>query len=241
MPIGAPSYRPEPKSACMCAPVPIQRTMASEFGCTGSRSTRWFHGLSAGNTGQPASTAAPMATLPYNSARVAGWAEAAGLALRQPAVAAHVAVLAARDHVQGRLVADVLDLPDRGRVHAREPTRAEHVLGLVVHADRDPAAVHEVELLLLLVEVAPGLEAGRDLDRVHAEGGDAEGAPDLAETGPVRQRVDAGDGVAVALHHVTNLVCHARSVKGYLRGSLRAPEPAARPQDRHRDQQQDHQ
>src|SRR3954447_7266436 len=30
------------------------RTIASERGSTGARSTRWFHGLEAGNTGQPA-------------------------------------------------------------------------------------------------------------------------------------------------------------------------------------------
>src|SRR4051794_11539514 len=163
----------------MCPSSPIERTIASEFRCTGSRSTRWFHGLSAGNTGQPASTAAPIATPPYKSAGVAGGAEAAGLALGQLAVAADVAVLAAGDHVQRRLVADVLDLTHRGGVHAREPARPEHVLRVVVHPDRDPAAVHEVELLLLLVEVATRLEAGRDLDRVHPERGHAERAADL--------------------------------------------------------------
>src|SRR3954451_9930479 len=30
------------------------RTIASERGSTGARSTRWFHGLEAGTTGQPA-------------------------------------------------------------------------------------------------------------------------------------------------------------------------------------------
>src|SRR4051812_18894367 len=124
----------------MCSPAPIERTIASEFGCTGSASTRWFHGLLAGNTGQPARTAAPIATGPYTSA--------ARLALRLLPVAPHVAVLAARDHVESRLVADVLDLPDRGGIHAREPARAEDVLGVVVHPDRDPAPVHEVQLLL---------------------------------------------------------------------------------------------
>src|SRR4051794_24001418 len=118
----------------MCSAAPIDRTMPSELGRTGSRSTRWFHGLSAGNTGQPASTAAPMATLPYKSAGAAGiadGAEAARLALGQPAVAAHVALLAARDQVQGGLVAGVPDLPHRGGIHAREPARAQHVLGVV--------------------------------------------------------------------------------------------------------------
>src|SRR5918997_1774349 len=120
MPIGAPSQRPEPKSACTLSPAPIERTIASELGCTGRRSTRRFQWLSAGKTGHPASTAAPTAMLPYKSAGLAGGAEAARLPLRQLAVAPYVAVLAARDHVQRRLVADVLDLAHGRGVHARE-------------------------------------------------------------------------------------------------------------------------
>ena len=116
-----------------------------------------------------------------------GRAEAARLALGQPAVAAHVAVLAARDQVDGRLVAHVLDLAHRGGVHAREAAGAEHVLAVVVKVICDAAAVDEVELLLLVVEVAAGLEAGRDLDRVHAERGHAQLAPDLAEAGALGQ------------------------------------------------------
>src|SRR5687768_13641421 len=90
---------------------PIERTIASERGCTGSRSTRRFQWLSAGKTGQPASTAAPMARLPYNSGGAACRAEPARLALGQLAVAAHVPVLAAGHEVERRLVPHVLDLP----------------------------------------------------------------------------------------------------------------------------------
>src|SRR6266540_3554034 len=192
----------------MCSPGPIERTIASELGCTGSLSTLRFQWLSAGKTGLPASTAAPMATLPYKSAGLARRAEAARLALRQAAVAAHVAVLAARDEVHRRLVADVLDLPHRRGVHAGEPARAEQVLRLVVQANPDPAAVDEVELLLLVVEVAAGLEARRDLDRVDAEGRDAELAAHLAEARALGERVDVRDGVAIALHDLVNLVSH---------------------------------
>src|SRR6187551_3517348 len=118
----------------MCSAGPMERTIASEFGWTGSLSTRWFQGFEAGNTGQPASTAAPIATVLYKSgAAAARGAEAARLALGQLPVAADVAVLAAGDHVQRRLVAGVPDLPHRGRVHAGEPARAQHVLRLVVH------------------------------------------------------------------------------------------------------------
>src|SRR5215218_10658404 len=133
----------------MPSPAPIERTIASEFGCTGSVSTRRFQWLSAGKTGQPASTAAPMATLPYKSAGAARGAEAARLALRQPAIAAHVAVLAPRHEIHRRLVADVLDLAYGRRVHAGEPARAEHVLCLVIQPDLDAPPVDEVELLLL--------------------------------------------------------------------------------------------
>jgi hypothetical protein len=41
--------------------------------------------------------------------------------------------------------------------------------GAVTELDLDPPAVHEVELLLLVVVVAAGLVAGRDRDRVDAE------------------------------------------------------------------------
>src|SRR5215218_6088631 len=156
--------------------------------------------------------AAPIGRLPTNSAGAARGAEAAGLARRQPAVAAHVAVLAARDQINRRLVADVLDLPHGGGIHAREAAGAEQVLGLVVQADLDAAAVDEVELLLLLVEVAPGLEGRRQLDRVHAERGHAELAPHLPEPRPLGERIDIRHGVAVALHDLVSLVSHIRQL-----------------------------
>src|SRR5262245_47119430 len=185
----------------MCSLAPIERTIASEFGSSGSLSTRRFHWLSAGKTGQPASRAAPVARAPSNSARVARRAEAARLALRQASVAADVAVLAAGDEIERRLVADVLDLPDRGGVDARQAAGAEHGLGVVVQADLDAAAVDEVELLLLVVEVTAGLEARRELDGVDAERAHPQLAADLAEARPLAQPVDVRDGVSVALHH----------------------------------------
>src|SRR3990170_2718648 len=112
----------------MLSPAPIERTIASEFGCAGSPSTRRFQWLSAGKTGQPASTAAPMATLPYNSAGAARRAEPARLPLGQLSVAAHVAVLATSHEEHRGLVADVLDLAHCGGIHAREPTGAKQVL-----------------------------------------------------------------------------------------------------------------
>src|SRR5215471_5146799 len=54
MPIGCPSQRPEPKSACTGESRPIAAIISAEFGATGSLSTRSFHGFEAGKTGQPA-------------------------------------------------------------------------------------------------------------------------------------------------------------------------------------------
>src|SRR5918994_940024 len=173
---------------------PIERTMASERGCTGSRSTRRFQWLSAGNTGQPASTA-------------------------------HVAVLPAGREVERGLFAHVLDLAHRRGVHAREPTRAEHVLAVVVERDPHAAPVHEVQLLLLLVVVAACGVARRNLDRVHAESGHAEPAPYLAEAGPVAERIDVRDGVAVALHDIVNLVSHGWRLNASAWASPGRPRP----------------
>jgi hypothetical protein len=54
MPIGLPSQRPEPKSACTESSSPIERMISAEFGATGSLSRRWFHGFEVRDTGQPA-------------------------------------------------------------------------------------------------------------------------------------------------------------------------------------------
>ena len=51
MPIGPPSYMPEPKSACMDPPSPIDETIAAESAATGSASTRLLNALLRGKTG----------------------------------------------------------------------------------------------------------------------------------------------------------------------------------------------
>ena len=63
----------------------------------------------------------------------------------------------------------------------------------------------EVELLLLVVEVAAGLVSGRQGDRVDAERGHAERAADLPEPVLVAHLVDVPDRVSVALD---DLVSH---------------------------------
>src|ERR1035437_7932166 len=52
MPMGAPMYRPDPKSACRVFAAPIVLTQADELAETGSWSTGVFQMLSAGRTGQ---------------------------------------------------------------------------------------------------------------------------------------------------------------------------------------------
>jgi hypothetical protein len=84
-----------------------------------------------------------------------------------------------------------------GGIDAREPARAEQLPVAVAELELDPAAQHDVELLLALVEVGPGLVARRQHDRVGAERGDTERRADLAEAGALPEPVDAGDGVAV--------------------------------------------
>src|SRR3954447_22565083 len=85
---------------------------------------------------------------------------ATGLSRRQAAVAADVAVLAADDHVDGVLRARVQDLADGRRVDAGEAAGAEAVAAAVSELDLDRPGVDEVELLLLIVEVAPTVVAG---------------------------------------------------------------------------------
>src|SRR5438477_6063817 len=53
MPIGAPSYRPEPKSAWSPPAAPIAAITAAESPATGSLSAGRFHTLPAGKIGQP--------------------------------------------------------------------------------------------------------------------------------------------------------------------------------------------
>src|SRR5580704_10277456 len=69
-----------------------------------------------------------------------------------------------------------------------------------MHLDR--AAVHEVQLLLLVVEMRARLDARGQHDRVDAERGDAEALADLAKPGPVAEVVEVGHRVALAGPHV---------------------------------------
>src|SRR3954454_13287862 len=132
MPIGAPSYRPEPKSACTLPELPIERTIAPEFFTSGSLSTRWFHGLFFGNT---AHFAAP----------VTGWPEAIPAVTEMISTSNAIAIRpmeafcrtpSARIRQDGRLAADdpnpgvrELGLHPRGGCDSRVGSRARAAPG----------------------------------------------------------------------------------------------------------------
>src|SRR5512144_2689155 len=116
MPIGPPSHRPEPKSACSPRSRPIDEMIVSEFAATGSVSTRWFQGLDAGKTvhfGAPGSGAPVEA--PASKASTA--ASASGTARRRTftgsALPSRCATL-----VRAGLPAAGLTRPDGGLVGA---------------------------------------------------------------------------------------------------------------------------
>ena len=69
-----------------------------------------------------------------------------------------------------------------------------------LHLDRPP--VHEVRLLLLVVEVTAGLVPGGHRDRVHAERRDAQLPPDLAKAVLIADTVHVRDGIPVAHDYV---------------------------------------
>jgi hypothetical protein len=137
----------------------------------------------------------------------------------QAAVAADVAVLAAGDDVHGVLVGDVADAADGRGVDAGEAAGGEAVARAVAELDLDQAAVDEVDLFLLVVEVAAGLPAGRHDDRVDPERGDVELLADLAEPVALAHPVDVADGVAVAAHDVAHLVVSAHASSFDLRAA----------------------
>ena len=141
-------------------------------------------------------------------------------------VAPDVAVGAADHDVDRIAVADVADLAHRRRVDARDAARLERLRGAVAELHLDAPRVQEVDLLLALVEVAAGLDAGRQHDRVHAERRHAQRRADLAKPGSVAEPVEGGDGPAVARDHVVH-TCTLRSV-----APRRSPEVFCAPSGR---------
>ena len=99
--------------------------------------------------------------------------------------------------------------------------------GAVAELDRDPPGVDEVELLLLVVEVVVGGVAGRQDDRVDAEGGHPQRRADLAEAGPLPEVVEVGGGPAVAaLDSLEGLAHIAGAAGGHVAGGRRGRDHA---------------
>jgi hypothetical protein len=100
--------------------------------------------------------------------------------VRRLPVAADVAVFGADNDQDEVLVADTDDLARRLRLDVAEPARPE-LPRLSRQPEARPAAVDEVELVLLLVKVRPRFDPGREHPSVRAEGRDPEPRPNLAE------------------------------------------------------------
>ncbi len=112
------------------------------------------------------------------------------LALGHAAVASHVTVLAADDQVDRIDLADVADSAQRRGVDPREATLAQAPDASVTELDLDRPAMNEVQLLLVVVIVNPGLDPGWNHDRVDPERGHAEALADLAKARALAERVE---------------------------------------------------
>jgi hypothetical protein len=89
----------------------------------------------------------------------------------------------------------------RAGVDARETARAQPVGAAVPETHLDLAAVHEVQLLLLIVEMYARAVPRRQDKRVDAERVDPERRTDLAKPGAFAELVKAADGVSAVLGH----------------------------------------
>ena len=106
-----------------------------------------------------------------------------------------VAALAADDEDDRVVVARVRDAPRRRRAAVEEAALVE-LARLAADVDPDAPPVHEVELVLRVVEVLGPFVAGGIDDGVDAERLDPERLPDLAEAVAVAELVEGGERVA---------------------------------------------
>src|SRR3954465_3177756 len=107
-----------------------------------------------------------------------------------------VAVLAA-DHAHHEIfrVARVRDLARGRRLDVQQPALAD-LAHLAADLDARSSAVHEVQLVLLFVEMLEPFEVRREDDCVDAESRDAERVAHLPEPRAVAELVDRAEGVA---------------------------------------------
>jgi len=137
----------------------------------------------------------------------AGWSAALSRGDRTPvavdglAVPPDVAVLSPRDDHHRLLFADVAQAAMGAGIDARETARAQSMGGAVPEADLHLAAMHEVQLLLLVVKVDARAVPGRQDNGVYAERVNPERLTDLAKPGTVTELIKAADGVSGILAH----------------------------------------
>ena len=82
----------------------------------------------------------------------------------------------------------------RRRLDVQQPALAE-LVNLVADLDACAAAMHEVELVLIVVPMMETREPGRHDDRVHAERRHAERTPHLPEAVVVAELLQGGERV----------------------------------------------
>ena len=78
--------------------------------------------------------------------------------------------------------------PGRARVRLMKPELRKEEVSAATQTEARPSAVNEVELVLLLVEVRPRLDPGREHPSIRAEGRDPDPRPNLADD-PVAELV----------------------------------------------------
>src|SRR4051794_23886920 len=113
------------------------------------------------------------------------------------AIAPDVAGLGADGQKDEIFVADALVAPVRRRINTDQRAGAGFMRSAVAELEPCSSLVHEVQLLLAVVEVERAAEALGDHERVHAELRDAELPANLAEPGALAEVVQRCHGVSL--------------------------------------------
>lgn len=98
----------------------------------------------------------------------------------------------------------------RARINARETARAQPVGAAVPETHLHLATMHEVQLLLLIVEMDARAVPRRQNKRVDTERVDPERRTDLAKPGAVAELFKAADGVSAILGHERHILATDR-------------------------------
>src|SRR5579875_1606608 len=137
-------------------------------------------------------------------------------------VALDVAALAADDEQHEVVVARVRELARRRGLDVDEAARPE-LPHFAADLEARRPAVDEVELVLGVVVVLEAVPAGRDDDRVHTEGVDAERVSHLAEPVALAELVERAEAVCHARSISSRTRCVRSLLKHYACGRARSP------------------